>query len=71
MNRNSPYFHLKYRVDCKPSYRPVWETIVAFNSDRVALNYAGQCRVFAQGRSEYRVMAWKGRTWVEITEPES
>lgn len=69
MNRSSPYFPLTARVDCKPSWQAFWETICAFNSDRVAIHYAGQCRIQAQGRSEYRVLVRKGRTWVEITEP--
>lgn len=71
MKRSSPYYALKYRVDCKPSWQRFWETIVAFNSDRVALHYAGECRLQAQGRSEYKVLKRTAKGWVEITKAES
>lgn len=75
MKRQSPYFELRWRVDCKAPPNPAtwWETIVAFNSDRVALQYAADCRADkAQWSSQwqYRVMERFGRgQWREIRTP--
>lgn len=78
MRRASPYYHLKYRVDCQPPGQHFYETIVAFNNDRVALGYAEDCRkshrgggYTADGQWRYRVMARRGNRWVEITEEEN
>lgn len=72
MRRSSVYYPLEWRVECKRPPNPAtwWETVAAFNSDRVALDYARDCRK-ANGKYgfEYRVMARKGRGWVEITKP--
>jgi hypothetical protein len=75
MKRTSPYFDLKWRVDCKRPPNPAtwWETIAAFNSDRVALAYAADClkskASWKEGPWEYRVMERRGSKWVEITKP--
>jgi hypothetical protein len=79
MNRTSPYYHLKYRVDFRANDPGAWETIAAFNSSAVAIEYAIACRNRAYGASpvgyldprEWRVMSRKGRAnWVVITKPE-
>lgn len=77
MKRSSPYFNLKYRVDCRPPGQVFFETIVAFNNDRVALKYADDCErahrgggYTANGKWEYRVLVRRGNRWVEITEEE-
>lgn len=71
MKRSSPYFNLKTRVDCQPPGQAFYETIAAFNSDRVALAYAEDCRKSKQfstaGQWRYRVMERRSRGWVEIT----
>lgn len=76
MKRTSPYFYLKYRVDCRQPGAAFFETIVAFNSDRVALRYADECRknhrpIPGIGDWEYRVLSRRGNRWVEITEEEA
>lgn len=76
MRRSSPYFDLKYRVDCRQPGMAFYETIVAFNSDRVALQYAEKCRrnhspIPGIGDWDYRVLARRGNRWVEITQEES
>lgn len=69
MKRSSPYYPLKYRVDCNMTGR-FFETIAAFNSDRIALDYVANCRKF-QARVgspyTYRVMERTGKGWIEIT----
>lgn len=74
MKRSSPYFDLKFRVDCRRPPNPAswWETIAAFNNDSVALAYAKDCFSAWKRRDgwEYRVMKRTGRGWVEITKAE-
>jgi hypothetical protein len=42
MKRSSPFFGLKYLVQCR-DFRPFYETIAAFNYDGAAHGYAKDC----------------------------
>lgn len=69
MKRNSPYYPLKYRVDY--SAGRYWETIAAYNSARIALLYAADCRKKWLGlpmteRPLYRTMERTGKGWKEF-----
>lgn len=46
MQRTSPYFELKWIVQCTPregTYFCGWESIAAFNVKSVACSYASKC----------------------------
>ena len=45
---------LPYRIECRSTY-PFFEVIAAFNSESVAIAYAGSCRK-ANPAYEYRVI---------------
>lgn len=69
MTHASKYFTLKWVVECKPGVQPFFETIAAFNSDRIAKHYADDCS--AENRSyAYRVMQrFSNGQWKVIYEP--
>lgn len=68
MKRTSAYYPLKYRVDCKPSGQHFFETIAAFNSDRVALAYAKDCSA-TNPEFEYECKRRHGNSlWVPLVE---
>jgi hypothetical protein len=74
MDRRSKYHALEWIVECKRPPNPAtwWESIAAFNSDRVALAYAKDCSTptrLAEGWN-YRVMKRVGNRYVEITKAE-
>ncbi len=65
MNRTSPYFDLRYAVQCRPRLSEFcrgWETIAAFNVGAVAHGYARKCNDTNRD-IEYRVMERTGRGW--------
>jgi hypothetical protein len=70
MNRTSKYHGLRSVVECKHPPCAGWEQIAAFNSDRVAIHYAVECRR-ANGKHglEYRVLERIGSKWIEIERP--
>lgn len=63
MRRTSEYFPLKWRVACKPEGQHFFETIAAFNSDVIAIEYAQKCDKFHDNRWEYRVMERTAKGW--------
>lgn len=63
MLRSSPYYHLKWRVDCC-SNGALWETIVAFNCETPARRYAIDCQL-ANAVYQYRVMKRTSKGWVQ------
>lgn len=75
MRRSSPYFNLRYIVECKPPRQAFFEQMCAFNSDSVAFDYAERCRAdkrfWPDGKWEYRVMKRTNKGLVEMTKPES
>lgn len=70
MTRNSKYYGLKWLVECKPGAQPFFETIAAFNSDRIAKGYADDCMKANRGSYVYRVMERRTNgQWKVIHEP--
>jgi hypothetical protein len=70
MKRTSKYYDLETIVECKHPAYAAWEPIAAFNSDRVAIHYAVDCRrANAKHGLEYRVMQRVGKTWCLIERP--
>lgn len=69
MKRSSPYYPLKWRVDF--SNGRYWEPIAAWNTGRIALLYAADCRkrwhsLPMSERPLYRVMERTSKGWKEI-----
>jgi hypothetical protein len=44
MKRSSKYYTLRYFVECKWPHNSFYETIAAFDSERVAEAYAAECK---------------------------
>lgn len=74
MDKRSKYRELKWVVECRrpPNPSTWWESICAFNSDRVALEYAKKCSTPARLIEgwRYRVVTRKGNEWRVVTKPE-
>lgn len=68
MKRISPYFDLRWRVDCQPPGQHFYQTIAAFNAESVATGYADDCSVYHKSAPgwQYRVMERKGNRWVQV-----
>lgn len=65
MKRTSVYFPMRWAVMCKPPGQHFFEPIATFNHDRVASQYAMECRrnhpVHDTNKYAYRVDERNGR----------
>lgn len=68
MRRTSPYYNLKWIVECKWPNKPFFEQIAAFNDAQVAKDYCDFCAKSwkLEDNFQYRVMERKGNKWIRI-----
>lgn len=61
MRRSSPYYQLKYVVGCKWPQNGFYEPIAAFDSEKIAREYASsRCGLALAYQMHYRVMERTG-----------